>query len=70
MGERGLLRDFFGVDRDPPVYEEKDFTCRLCLPRIVSVRVYRDLLTEPYSQQRLSATGKHQASIMRKLTAT
>jgi len=68
-GERGLLRDFCGVDRDPSVYEEKDFTCRLRLPRIVSVRVYRDLLTEPYFQQRLSATGKHHASILQKLTA-
>jgi len=68
-GERGLLRDYFGVDGDPPVYVEKDFIRRFRLPHIVFDRVYRDLLSEPYFQQRLNATGEPQASTLHKLTA-
>jgi len=57
------------VDGDPLVYAEKDFTRRFRLPRIVFDRVYRDLLSEPYFQQRLNATGEPQASNLQKLTA-
>jgi len=67
-GERGLLRDYFGVDGDPSVRDEKDFTRRFRLPRIVFDRVYRDLLSEPYFQQLLNATGEPQASTLQKLT--
>jgi len=68
-GERGLLWDYFEVDGDPPVYVEKDFTRRFRLPHIVFDLVYRDLLSEPYFQQRLNATDEPQASTLHKLTA-
>jgi len=68
-GERGLLRDYFGVDGDPPVYDEKDFTRRFRLRHIVFDRVYRELLSEPYFQQRLNAKDEPQASTLQKLTA-
>ena len=41
-GERGVLRDFFGLDGRPPIYDEKDFERRFRLLRIVFDRVYRD----------------------------
>ena len=57
------------MNGDPPVYDEIDFTRLFRLPCIVFDRVYRDLLSEPYFQQRLSATSKPQASTLQKMTA-
>jgi len=45
-GERGLLREYFGVDGDPPVYDEKDFICSFRLPRIVLDRVFASPLSQ------------------------
>jgi len=41
-GERGVLRDSFGLDGRPPIDDEKDFERRFRLLRILFDRVYRD----------------------------
>jgi len=50
-GERGILRDYFGVDGRPPTYDKKDFERRFRLSRIVFDSVHRDILSVPYFQQ-------------------
>jgi len=34
-GLRAILRDYFGLNEDPPVYNEGDFERRFCVPRSV-----------------------------------
>jgi len=68
-GERGILRDYFGLDGRPPIYDEKDFERRFRLPRIVFDRVYRDIFSVPYFQQRVNATGEMQSSTLQKVAA-
>jgi len=68
-GDRGLMRDYFGVDGRTPVYGEKDCERRFRPPHVVFDRLYRDLLCEPYFQQRLNATRQPQSATLHKLTA-
>jgi len=63
------MRDYFGVDERPPVFDEKDFERRFRLPRGVFDRLYRGLLCALYFQQSLNATGKPQSTTLQKLTA-
>jgi len=67
--DRGLMRDYFGVDGRPPVFDEKDFERRFRLPRVVFDRLYRDLLSALYFQQSLNATGQPQSTALQKLTS-
>ena len=69
LGEAAHLRDYFGVDGQPPIYDETDFERRFRLPRIVFDRLYRALACEPYFQQRVNATGQPQSSTLAKLSA-
>jgi len=68
-GERGILRDYFGLDGRPPNYDKKGFERRFRLPRIVFDRVCGDISSVPYFQQRVSATGEMQSSTLQKLAA-
>jgi len=39
-GLRAILRDYFGLNREPPVYTEGDFERRFRVPRSVFLRIY------------------------------
>jgi len=68
-GERGILRDYFGLDGRPLNYDKEDFERRFRLPRIVFDRVCGDILSVPFFQQPVSATGEMQSSTMQKIAA-
>jgi len=68
-GERGIVRDNFDLAGRPPIYDEKDFERRFRLPRIIFDRVYRDILSVPYFQKRVNATGEMQSSTRQKVAA-
>jgi len=68
-GEGGILRDYFDLAGRPPIYDEKDFERRFRLPRIVFDRVYRDILSAPYFQKRVSATGEMRSSTLQRFAA-
>jgi len=38
-GLRAILREFCGLNGDPPVYKEGDFERRFCVPRSVFLRI-------------------------------
>jgi len=44
---RNILRGYWGVDGEPPVFDEADFECRFRMPRAVFMRVYNDIKDEP-----------------------
>jgi len=68
-GERGILRDCFGLDGRPLIYYKKVFERRVPLPRIVFDRVYRDVLSVLCFHQRVSATKKMQSYTLQKVAA-
>jgi len=68
-GLRAILRDYFGLNGEPPVYDEGDFKRRFRVPRSVFLRVYiavKDLL---FLAQRIHATGRLQAHPLQKVVA-
>ena len=68
----GLLRirrDYFGMNGEPPVYDERDFERRFRVPRSVFMRIYEDIKGELWWQQRPNATGRLQAHPLQKLVA-
>jgi len=69
LGETAHLRDYFGLNGQPPIYDEVDFERRVRVPRVVFDRWYRAALCEPYFQQRVSATGKPQSWTLVKVLA-
>jgi len=69
LGETAHLRDYFGLNGQPPIYDEVDFERRFRVPRVVFDRLYRAALCEPYFQQRVNATGEPQSSTLVKISA-
>lgn len=69
VGLRALLRDYFGVDGQPPVYDENDFERRFCVPRSVFLRIYRGVRELLCFRQSTNATGQTQAHQLLKLVA-
>jgi len=47
MVEHSILRDYFGVGGQPPVYSELDFEKRFHMPRVVIHRLYAAVHNEP-----------------------
>lgn len=57
-GVHSILRDYFGVDGHPPVYDDQDFERRFRVPRAIFRRVYEDIKHETWWEQRPNATGR------------
>jgi len=68
-GERGILRDCFGLDGRPLIDYKKVFERRGPLPRIVFDRVNRDVSSVLCFHQRVSATKKMQSYTLQKVAA-
>lgn len=64
-----MSREYFGLDGQPPTYDEMDFERRLRMPRILFMRIYYDIKDEHWWQQRPNATGQLQAHPLIKLEA-
>lgn len=68
-GLHNILRDYWGVDGEPPVYQEVDFERRFRVPRAVFMKVYNAVKEEPFFKQRINATGRPQAHPLQKVVA-
>jgi len=68
-GLRAILRDYFGLNGEPPVYDEGDFERRFCLPRSMFLRVYNAVMDLSFFAQRINATERLQAHPLQKLVA-
>jgi len=64
LGLRNILRDYWGVDGEPPVFDEADFESRLRTPRAVFMRIYNDIQDETFFCQCNNATGRSQALLL------
>jgi len=68
-GLRAILRDYSGLNGDPPVYNEGDFERRFRVPRSVFLRIYNAVKDRPFFAQRINATCRLQALPLRKVVA-
>jgi len=68
-GLRAILRDYFGLNWEPPVYNEVDFERRFRVPRSVFLRIYNAVKDRPFFAQRINATGRLQAHPLQKVVA-
>jgi len=66
---RGIMRDYFGVDGQPPVYGEETFDCRFRVPRSLFMSVYEAICDRPCGRQSINATGPPRAHVLHKLVA-
>jgi len=66
---RAILRDYFGLNGKPPVYNECDFERRFRVPRSVFLRIYNAVKDRPFLAQRINATGRLQAYPSQKVVA-
>ena len=64
-----IQRDYFGVNAEAPIYDDRDFETRFRVPRSVFRRVYQAVKDEPFFQQRINATGRLQAHPLQKVVA-
>jgi len=69
QGKRGIMRDYFGVDGQPPVYGERTFERRFRVPRSVFMRIYEAIRDPAFWRQSINATGRPQAHALQKLVA-
>lgn len=70
--ERGLysiLVDYVSMDGEEPVYTEEDIERVFRVPRLVFMRVYKDVQTLPFFEQRVSATGSMALHPLQKMVA-
>ena len=68
-GLRAILRDYYGLNGEPPAYDEGDFERRFRVPRGVFLRVYNAVKDRPFFSQRIDATGRLQAHPLQKVVA-
>jgi len=66
---RAILRDCFGLNGEPPVYDEGDFEHRFRVLCRVFLRVYNAVKDLPFFAQRINATGRLQAHPLQKVVA-
>lgn len=64
-----ILEEYFGINGEPPIYDERDFERRFRVPRVVFMRIYDDIKNEPYWAQTTDATGHMQSHPLQKLVA-
>lgn len=69
VGLDNILRDYFGINGRPPVYDETDFERRFRVPRAVFLRVYEAIKSQPSFRQTINATGRRQAHPLQKVVA-
>lgn len=67
VGMDKIVRDYFGVGEQPPVYSENDFERRFRVPRSIFEEIYAGVRRRPYWRQRTNATGRLQAHPLQKL---
>jgi len=67
QGMRGIMRDYLGVDGQPPVYGEETFQCRFRVPRSLLMSVYEAICDRPCGRQSINATGRPRAHVLQKL---
>ena len=70
LGLRNILRDYWGVDGEPPVFDEADCESRFRMPRAVFMRVYNDIKDKPFFRQLVNATGRPQAHRLQTVVAS
>jgi len=68
-GAKFILRDYFGVDGEPPVYGEDAFEERFRMPRTVFNRLFRAIYNQPYWRRTVNATGHRQSHAIQKVAA-
>jgi len=68
-GLNNILRGYFGVDGQDPVYSEHDFEKRFCFPRALFRRVYSEVTDIPFFRRLINSTGRPQAHPLRKVVA-
>ena len=66
---RGIMRDYIGVDRQPPAYVEETFERRFRVPRCLFMGVYETIRDGPFVRQSINATGRPPAHVLQKLVA-
>jgi len=66
---RGIMRDYFCVDEQPPVNGKRTFQRRFRVPRSVFMRFYEAIRDRPFRMQSINATGRPQAHALQKLVA-
>jgi len=69
QGMRGIMRDYFGVDGQPPVYGEETFERRFRVPRSLFMSVYEAICDRPCGRQSINATGRPRAHVLQRLVA-
>jgi len=69
LGAHSIMRDYFGVGGEPPVYSEQDFEKRHRMPRAVFMRLYAAVHDEPWWRRSVNATGRLQSHPIQKLVA-
>jgi len=69
-GLRAILRDHYGLDGEPPDYNEGDCERRFRVPRSVFLRIYNAVKDRPLFAQRINATGRLQAHPLQKVVAS
>jgi len=69
QGMRGTIRDYSGVDGQPPVYGEETFESRFRLPRSAFMRIYEAIRDRLFWRQSINATGRPQVYALEKLVA-
>jgi len=69
QGMRGIMRDYFGVDGQPPVYGEESFERRFRVPRSQFMSVYEAICDRPCGRQSINGTRRPRAHVLQKLVA-
>ena len=70
LGAHFIMRDYFGVGGEPPVYSERDVKKRNRMPQAVFKRLYTAVRKEPWWRRSINATGRPQSYPIQKLLAT
>jgi len=69
LGAHSIMRDYFGVGGEPPVYSEQHFEKRHRMPRAVFMRLDAAVHDEPWWRRSVNATGRLQSHPIQKLVA-
>jgi len=64
-----IQRDYFAVNAEASIYDNRDFETRFRVPRKVFRRVNQAVNDELFFQQRINATGRLQAHPLQKVVA-
>jgi len=68
-GLNNILREYFGVDGQSPIYNEQDFETRFRVRRAVFRRGYLSVQDTPFFVRHINATGLQQAQPLQNVVA-